>query len=111
MEALFESAHRFYPATALLLGGGGVTVAGLQRWSATLRMSAADPAKSLAMMQAFRVWIIGLAIAALALAWMGQILWLAVLALAVGGEETFESTMAIGAMRYGKPRATGRRPA
>jgi len=110
MEALFESVYRFYPAGALLLMGAGVTTAGLRRWATTLRMPAADPAKSLAMMQAFRVWIIGLAIAALAIAWMGQILWLAVLALAVGGEETFESTMAIGALRYGR-RAARRRTA
>ena len=104
MDALIESTYRFYPAAALMLTGGAVTVAGLRRWRVTLGMPATDPAKSLAMMQAFRVLIIGLAFAALALAWMGQVLWLAVLALAVGGEETFESTMAIGAMRYGRPR-------
>ncbi|MBI5289200.1 MAG: hypothetical protein HY873_09545, partial [Chloroflexi bacterium] len=83
MEALIESTYRFYPASVLLPFGAGVTIAGLRRWAGTLRLPAADPAKSLAMMQAFRVWIIGLAIAALAVAWMGQILWLAVLALAV----------------------------
>jgi hypothetical protein len=55
-------------------------------------------------MHAFRVAIIGISFAALGLAWATEQLWLAIIALVVLGEETFESTMAIGAMNYCKPR-------
>ena len=64
-------------------------------------MSWRDPAKTLAWMMGFRITVIGLAVAALGLAWLTQQLWLAILALIIGGEETLESTLALAAMRSG----------
>lgn len=98
MEILIESSLRVYQASILLAGGAWILAIGLRREVRAIRLSAADPAKSLALMQAFRVAIIGLCMAALGLAWLTQTFWLAILALVVGGEETFESTMAIGAI-------------
>jgi hypothetical protein len=61
-------------------------------------------------MQAFRLAIIGVSFATLAIAWATEMLWLAILSLVVLGEETFETTMAIGAMNYGKPRSRHSHP-
>ena len=59
----------------------------------------------------FRIAIAGLAALSLAIAWASETLWLAILALVVLGEETFETTMAIAAMNYGRPRSRDTRRA
>jgi hypothetical protein len=89
----------FLAAVALWVG-----LRGLRRYFAAAALPASDPSKSLALMYAFRIAIIGISVAALGIAWATEMLWLAIVSLVVLGEETFESTMAIGAMNYGKPR-------
>jgi hypothetical protein len=102
MEWLVESSIRFYLGAAVIAFGAWLSArGGRMEWGA-IRMSATDPGKSLALMQAFRVCIIGLSLATLGVAWLAQSLWLAILAAVVLGEETFESTMAIGAIRRGR---------
>jgi hypothetical protein len=83
---------------ALILVGAVLTRVGIMREWRAIRMSAADPAKSLALMQSFRIAVIALSIAALGIGLLADQLWLIILALIIGGEEAFESTMAIGAM-------------
>jgi hypothetical protein len=84
-------------AVALLIG-----LRGVRRYFTAAALPASNPSKSLDLMHSFRVAIIGISFAALALAWATEMLWLAIVSLVVLGEETFETTMAIGAMNYGK---------
>ena len=52
-------------------------------------------------MRGFRLTVIGLALAAIAAAWAWQLGWLLVLALAIGGEETLESSIHAYAIQRG----------
>jgi hypothetical protein len=104
MEHLLQSPTQYIGAAALAAVGIWFGTRGLRRYFAAIALPAGDAAKSLALMHAFRVAIIGISFATLGLAWATEQLWLAIIALVVLGEETFESTMAIGAMNYGKPR-------
>lgn len=110
MEWVIELPVRFYPSLAMMVVGAWITVRGLRSEVWSIRMSAADPAKSMALMQSFRVCIIGLAVATLGIAWVTEQLWLALIAAAIGGEELFESSMAIGAMRRTGPPVRATRP-
>lgn len=103
MEWVIELPVRFYPSLAMMVVGAWITVRGLRSEVRSIRLSAADPARSMALMQSFRVCIIGLALATLGIAWMTEQLWLALIAAAIGGEELLESSMAIGAMKAGGP--------
>lgn len=109
MEWVIEAPVRFYVSIAMMAVGGWIVVRGLRSEVRSIRMPAADPAKSMALMQSFRVCIIGLALLTLGIAWMTEQLWLALIAAAIGGEELFESSMAIGAMRAGGPGVRPRR--
>ena len=52
-------------------------------------------------MRGFRSTVIGLALLGIAAAWTWQLVWLLVLSLAIGGEETFESSIHAYAIRRG----------
>ena len=104
MEYLLEPPTQ-YVGSALLAGAAlWIGIRGLRRYFAAAALPATNPSKSLDLMHSFRVAIIGISFAALSLAWATEMLWLAIVSLVVLGEETFETTMAIGAMNYGKPR-------
>ena len=102
MDALVDLSLRAYPAAALGAVGAVVFARGLALLIDGLRRSVWDPDKSLAMASGFRIAVIGLAIAGLAASWQWQLLWLLLLALAIGGEETLESSIVIFALRRGK---------
>jgi hypothetical protein len=111
MELLLEHPTQYIGSTFLVAVALWIGVLGLRRYFAAVGLHAGDPARSLDLMHAFRVAIIGISLATLGIAWMSEMLWLAILSLVVLGEETFETTMAIGAMNYGKPRkAKAHRP-
>ena len=100
MAELIDLSWRAYPAGLLIAIGLGGAV-----WSAyrgVVRARALlDPPRALAIMQAFRIGIVGLAVAAIGAAWWWQIGWLFVLALVIGGEELLESTIVITALKHG----------
>ena len=50
----------------------------------------------------FRLSVVGLALAGIGAAWAWQQTWLLVLALAIGGEETLEATIAIFGLTRGR---------
>jgi hypothetical protein len=102
MDALIEHPMRLWMASAMMLAGSIVLVRGLRREHGAIKLPWSDPQKPFALMGAFRVAIIGLCVATLGLSWATEQLWLAIIALIVLGEETFESTMALAAMRYTK---------
>jgi hypothetical protein len=101
MTELVNFSWRAYPAAMLIILGivGAV-------WSAHRGVARArrvrDPLRALAIMQGFRIAIVGLAVAAIGAAWWWQIGWLFVLALVIGGEELLESTVVIAALKHGR---------
>ena len=66
------------------------------------RRAAYDLDKVLMIVRGFRFFVLGIAVASLAAAWIWHLLWLLVLALAIGGEEMLEMSIVIYALRRGK---------
>lgn len=98
MDTLISLPWRGYPAAALILLGAYLTL------RAVLQCRAAWPCltgsmQPLAWMQGFRLTIIGLAVVGVGLAWLWQVPWLFILALAVAFEETIETSICIGALK------------
>jgi hypothetical protein len=105
METLIDLSWRIYPAAALGALGFALLTRGLILLGAGLRRSIWDPGKSLTLMRGGRYSIVGLAIVALGAAWQWHLLWLLILALAIGGEELLESSIVIFALRRGQQMA------
>ncbi len=105
METLIDLSWRVYPAAALGALGFALLAHGLILLGAGLRRSIWDPGKSLMLVRGFRYSIVGLAIVALGAAWQWHLLWLLLLALAIGGEELLESSIVIFALRRGQQMA------
>jgi len=80
-----------------LIAGRGL----VQEWDGLCR-PIRDPAKVLTFLMGFRMSVIGLALIGIGAGWMWDITWLLVLSLAIGGEETLESTVHIFAVTRGK---------
>ncbi len=94
---------RVYPISALIVLGIGLTLWGLLMEIASLRGALrGDSRLLLTWIQGFRLSIIGLAVVGLGTAWGWQLTWLLVLTLAIGGEETLESSIVIFALRRGR---------
>ena len=104
MEYLLEPPAQYIGSATLIAVALWIGIRGLRRYVTAAALPAGNPAKSLDLMHAFRVAIIGISFATLGIAWATEMLWLAILSLVVLGEETFETTMAISAMNYGKSR-------
>jgi hypothetical protein len=83
------------PGAALLLYGGRVELDGIMR---PLR----DPAKVITWVRGFRYSMIGLALAGAGAGWLLDQTWLIVLSLAIGGEETLESSIMHFALTRGR---------
>ena len=80
---------------ALLLLGGRAELDGITR---PIR----DPAKVLTWVRGFRLSMIGLALAGTGAGWLLDQTWLIVLSLAIGGEETLESSIIHFALTRGR---------
>lgn len=99
VDAVVELSWRAYPALLIALVGVAMTVRGVRMmwgWAAHN-----DSEHNLRFIRGFRVTVIGLAIASIAVAWVWQLLWVLILALAIGGEETLESSVHAYAVRRG----------
>jgi len=103
METLVELTWRVYPISALIALGIGLALWGLLMVLNGLRGALrGDSGKLLPWIQGFRLSIIGLALVGLGAAWAWHLTWLLVLTLAIGGEETLESSIVIFALRRGR---------
>ena len=102
MEPIVELSWRIYPAIAMLVGGSVLALFGAERGFRGIWLPIRDPSKNLTIITGFRLTVIGLAIAGIAGAWAWGILWLLVLSLAIGGEETLESSIHAYALRRGR---------
>lgn len=102
MEAVVDLSWRIYPSLMLQSAGLALAVYGLVRQFRGIVMPVRNPDKGLTWMAGFRLTIVGLAVAGIAAAWLWQSVFLLVLALLIGGGETFESSLDIFALRRGR---------
>lgn len=102
METIVDLPWRAYPASVLLGGGALLAAYGLVRQIRGIVMPVRDPDKGLTWMVGFRLTIVGLAVAGVAAAWVWHSAFVLVLALLIGGGETFESSLDIFALRRGR---------
>ena len=86
------------PATLLALGLV-LALRGLRRCSIALPRPRSGAMQPLLWMRGFRLTLIGLALAGVGAGWLWGLDWLIALSLAIGGEETLESSIAIHALR------------
>ena len=78
---------------ALIALGAPILIAGLRREWDGLRRPLRDPTKVLTWVHGFRLSMIGLALAGSGAGWLFDQTWLIVLSLAIGWEETLESSI------------------
>ena len=98
MEGIWNATWAQYPAALVLALGVALAARGVLRcWAAFPRMEASM--QPLGWMRGFRLTLFGLAVAGAGAAWLWQIEWLLLLSLAVGGEETLETSICISALR------------
>ena len=102
MDTIVDLTWRIYPAFVILGGGALLAAYGLLVQFRGIVKPIRDPEKNLTWMRGFRLTIIGLAIAGVAAAWAWHSAFLLVLALLIGGGETFESSLDIFALRRGR---------
>ncbi|MEE9325038.1 MAG: hypothetical protein V3U90_05770 [Dehalococcoidia bacterium] len=102
MDALIDPWWRIYPASVLMALGAALAMVGLRNELDGLLRPVRDPEKVLTLIRGFRLAIIGLALIGLGAAWLWGLAWLLILSLAIGGEETLESSIVIYALRYGR---------
>ncbi len=106
MDGVMHLAWDSYPAAALLVLGLALAVRGLQRCRVALPRPRSGAMQPLTWMRGFRLTVFGLALAGAGAAWLWGLDWLLALSLAIGGEETLETSIAIGALRT-QPRPAG----
>jgi hypothetical protein len=87
---------------ALLGAGSPLLLAGLVIEFDGITRPLHDPAKVLTWVRGFRLSMIGLALAGTGAGWLLDQTWLIVLSLAIGGEETLESTVMHFALTRGR---------
>ena len=103
MDAIIELAWRVYPASVVMAAGMLLAAHGLRTEVAAWREhNAFDPMRALLFVQGFRLTVIGITLTGVGAAWLWQIEWLFWLSVIVMGEETFETTLIIGGLRYGQ---------
>lgn len=102
MDEFFAWPWRVYPAAAMVLAGVMLTVRGLQRQAAARRAPAGTMEKPIRMMLGLRLVLIGIPLIAIAAGWVFQQAWLFWIGVVVAGEETFETTMLLAALREGE---------
>jgi len=89
-------------AATLFALGMPLLIAGLWREWDGLRRPLRDPAKVLTWVRGFRLSMIGLALAGSGAGWLFGQTWLVVLSVAIGGEETLESSIMHFALTRGR---------
>jgi hypothetical protein len=87
---------------ALLGAGSPLLLAGLVIEVDGITRPLRDPVKVLTWVRGFRLSMIGLALAGTGAGWLLDQTWLIVLSLAIGGEETFESSIMHFALTRGR---------
>ncbi len=99
MNGVMQLAWDNYLAVALMVLGVALAVRGLRRCRVALPHPRTGAMQPLTWMRGFRLALIGLAVAGAGAAWLWDLDWLLALSLAIGGEETLESSIAISALR------------
>jgi hypothetical protein len=102
MDALESVPWQALAAAMLLASGAPLLIAGLRREWDGLRRPLRDPAKVLTWVRGFRLSMIGLALVGSGTGWLLDQTWLVVLSLAIGGEETLESSIMHFALTRGR---------
>lgn len=98
MEHLVDLTRPMAPL-ALILLGLVLAIRGLRQCRLAFPRPRAASMQPLAWMLGFRLAILGLAAAGAGAAWLWHLPWLLALSLAIGGEETLETSIAISALR------------
>jgi hypothetical protein len=109
MNALASLPWHGIPAAFLLAAGLALALRGGLRLRAAFPHPRSASMQPLAWMRGFRLTLIGLALAGAGAAWLWGIPWLLALSLAIGGEETLESSIAISALKSARQPAPARR--
>ena len=102
MDTLVDLSWRAYPAGVMVVLGVVAMVRGIASIVRGARIPIHNRSKLIVGVGGFRIGIIGMALAGLAGAWIGQLDWLLVLSLAIGGEEALESSVILYALRRGR---------
>lgn len=84
---------------AMLVVGLTLALRGVRRCGAALPRPRSGAMQPLIWMRGFRMTLVGIAVAAAGAAWLWHLGWLLALAVAIGGEETLETSIAIAALR------------
>jgi hypothetical protein len=95
MDGLIDLSWRIYPASLLMLSGAAIAMRGVRTEVQGHLMPVREPDKVLTIFRGFRMIMIGVAFAGIGAAWAWHIGWLAILAIVIGAEETFESTLVV----------------
>jgi hypothetical protein len=102
VTTLSEAPWRFYPATAITLYGFVLLAKGLWFGFAGSRGLLRER-DALGWMRGFRLAVVGLTLAAIGVAWVGQVLWLFVAAVGILGEELLETSVIIEVLKRNPP--------
>jgi hypothetical protein len=99
MEAFWELSWRIYPAAVLMLIGLAIAARGDLLLVRGGRMPVGTPRKNLTWIRGFRLALFGGSMAAFGAGWLWDIPALAVAGLAIGFEETIETSIVAYALR------------
>jgi len=102
MEALVTASWQSYAAWVLIVAGTPLLAAGLAIELDGITRPLRDPAKVITWVRGFRLSMIGLALAGAGAGWLFDQTWVIVLSLAIGGEETLESSIMHFALTRGR---------
>jgi hypothetical protein len=102
VDTIIESTWRFYPAALVMALGALILVRGLRGEWRAFAMPARHDLKGVAIVRAMRLSILGICLLTFGAAWAGQVVWLAVLAAIIAGEEMWETSLMIDGLTNGK---------
>ena len=89
----------YWIAVALIAAGSCFALYEAREGFRATRRYRRDPERALALMQSFRLCVVGLAVVGMGSAWMWEVPILFGLSLAIAGEELLESTVMIAALK------------
>jgi len=94
--------YEFIIQAMIVLAGAILTARGLRREWQGIRLPIRDPRKVETFFRGFRASVLGLAAIGIGVAWATDQLWLLMLSLAIGIEETIESTIDLWGLNRGR---------